>query len=71
MKIPIHRLDSWKSIALYLKRDVKTCMQWAKSYGLPVYRIDENSKRSRVFAFESEIDEWFVAKANKSNLFRP
>ena len=53
------RLDSWKAIAEYVRRDTKTCSRWAKELGFPVRRVDEQSARSRVFAFKNEIDEWF------------
>jgi hypothetical protein len=61
----IRRMDSWKTIARYMNRDVATCMKWAKTYGLPVHRIDAHSKRSRVFAFKSEIDAWFEKRAKE------
>ena len=53
------RLDSWKEIAEYLGRDVRTAMRWAKSHGLPVRRVG-GSGRS-VFAFSHEIDVWLGA----------
>lgn len=59
----IDRLDSWKEIAAYIKRDISTCHKWAKSLGLPVYRIDQTSTRSRVFSYKSEIDDWFKNRA--------
>lgn len=51
-------LDSWKEIAHYLNREVRTCYRWQKDLGLPVYRIDNRSSRSKVFAYKSEIDQW-------------
>jgi hypothetical protein len=56
------RLDSWKDIAKYIRRDVGTCIKWAKLYHLPVYHIDKGSPRSRVFTFKSDIDQWFKDK---------
>lgn len=53
------RLDGWKEISRYLKRDVRTCQRWEKEFGLPVHRIDDQSQRSKVFSHRSEIDEWF------------
>jgi tetratricopeptide (TPR) repeat protein/TolB-like protein len=50
-------LDSWKEIAAYLKRDVRTCQRWERELGLPVHRLDE-SPRARVFAYKDEIDAW-------------
>lgn len=51
-------LDSWKKISEYLGREVKTCWRWKKELGLPVHHIDKGSKRSKVFAYKSEIDRW-------------
>lgn len=53
------RLDSWKMIAEYLGRDVRTVTRWAASRGLPVHRVP-GGKRQSVFAYSSEIDEWLV-----------
>jgi len=53
------RFDSWKEVAEYLGRDIGTCLKWKKKLGLPIYRIDKESPRSRIFAFRSEIDQWF------------
>ncbi|MBD3415122.1 MAG: hypothetical protein GF421_11920 [Candidatus Aminicenantes bacterium] len=58
------RLDSWKEISEYLKRDVRTCIRWKNLYSLPVHKIDEKSSYSRVFAYKSEIDQWLKEKSN-------
>lgn len=55
------RLDSWKEIAEYLGRDVRTAMRWAKSQGLPVRRVAGGRGRS-VFAFAREIDQWLAGR---------
>lgn len=55
------RLDSWKEIADYLGRDVRTAMRWAKSQGLPVRRVAGGRGRS-VFAFAHEIDAWLAGQ---------
>lgn len=51
------RLVSWKEISSYLGSDERTCQRWEKKYGLPIRRIDSATK-SRVFAFQAELDEW-------------
>lgn len=51
------RLDSWKAIADYLKRDIGTVRRWEKTLGLPVRRVPGGRGRS-VFAYTSEIDAW-------------
>ncbi len=50
-------LTSWKEIAAYLDRDVRTCVRWEKSFGLPVHRLDKES-RAKIFAYKDEIDRW-------------
>ncbi|MFH2041339.1 MAG: hypothetical protein ABIJ35_02345 [Acidobacteriota bacterium] len=50
-------LESWKEIALYLDKNIRTCQRWEKELGLPVHRLDGIDK-SRVFAFKKEIDGW-------------
>ncbi|MFX1535258.1 MAG: hypothetical protein ACFFDI_13625 [Promethearchaeota archaeon] len=61
------RLDSWKEIANYVKREIKTCLKWEKEFGLPVYRINTKSLRSRVFAYKTEIDQWFKKRAKMNS----
>src|SRR5271166_240025 len=53
------RLDSWKAIADYLGRDVRTLLRWEKEKGLPVRRVP-GGKRQAVFAFVQELDEWLL-----------
>ena len=50
-------LDSWKEIAAYLNRSVKTCQRLEKDLGLPVHRLEESPK-ARVFAYPDELDRW-------------
>jgi TolB-like protein/Tfp pilus assembly protein PilF len=54
---PNKRLDSWKAIAGYLKRDESTVRRWEKE-GLPVHR-HLHAKKASVYAFPSEIDAWW------------
>jgi TolB-like protein/cytochrome c-type biogenesis protein CcmH/NrfG len=51
------KLDSWKEIADYLDREVRTVQRWEKTEGLPVHR-HEHQKKSTVYAYTSELDEW-------------
>src|SRR5437016_10679033 len=52
------KLVSWKEIAVHLGREIRTVQRWEKSEGLPVRR-HEHQKRSTVYAYASELDEWF------------
>ncbi|MFB3778100.1 MAG: hypothetical protein ACE141_10830 [Bryobacteraceae bacterium] len=51
------RLDSWKSIAAYLGREVRTVQRWAVSRRLPVHRLPGGNK-PRVYALKPELDGW-------------
>src|SRR6266478_5873176 len=51
------RLDSWKEIASYLKRDESTVRRWEKE-GLPVHR-HTHKRKATVYAHKSEIDAWW------------
>ncbi len=51
------RLDSWKAIAVYLRRDIRTVQRWEKTEAMPVHR-HVHDKLGSIFAFKSELDEW-------------
>ena len=59
---PSDRLDSWKDIAAYLKRDVSTVQRWEKREGMPVHR-HQHDKLGSVYAFRSEIDAWWQSRS--------
>ena len=51
------RLDSWKDVAAYLRRDVTTVQRWERREGLPIRR-HVHDKQGSVYAFRSELDTW-------------
>ncbi len=51
------RLDSWKEIAAYVNRGVRTVRRWEHEEGLPVHRHVHRVLGS-VYAYKSEIDQW-------------
>ena len=53
-KTPEDRLDSWKAIASYLKRDITTVQRWERRESMPVHR-HLHDKQGSVYAFRSEI----------------
>src|SRR5215470_3175612 len=55
------RLDSWKEIAAYLKRSVRTVHRWESEQGLPVHRHLHQSSGT-VYAFRSELDTWWASR---------
>jgi TolB-like protein len=50
-------LESWKAIASYLHREVRTVQRWERDEGLPVHR-HEHKKQATVYAYQHEIDDW-------------
>jgi TolB-like protein/Flp pilus assembly protein TadD len=58
--IKSRRLDSWKSIADYLGRSVRTVFRWSDERGLPVHRVP-GGKRHAVFAYSNELDAWLAS----------
>jgi non-specific serine/threonine protein kinase len=55
------RLESWKEIAAYLNRGVRTVRRWEADEGLPVHRHVHRTLGS-VYAYKSEIDRWREAR---------
>src|ERR1700691_115021 len=51
------RLDSWKEIAAYLKRDVTTVQRWEKREEMPVHR-HLHDKMGSVYASRAELHAW-------------
>ena len=58
------RLDSWKKIASYLKRDVRTVQRWEQREAMPVHR-HLHDKIGSVYAFRSEIDAWWESRRTR------
>src|SRR5277367_4089388 len=50
-------LDSWKEIAAYLKRQVRTLQRWERAENLPVHR-HRHDRLDSVYAYKSELDAW-------------
>jgi Tol biopolymer transport system component len=55
------RLDSWKEIATYLGRGVRTVQRWEREEGLPVHRL-AHEKRGNVYARREELAAWWEGR---------
>jgi TolB-like protein len=55
------RLDSWKEIAEYLGRSVRSVRRWEAEEGLPVHRHLHQSSGT-VYAFKTELDAWLLSR---------
>jgi TolB-like protein/Flp pilus assembly protein TadD len=58
---PADRLDSWKEIAAYLRRDIRTVQRWEKNEGLPVHR-HRHDKLGSIYAYKPELTDWFNSR---------
>jgi len=56
------QLNSWKEIAAYLRREVRTVQFWEKRAGLPIYRV-KLAGQSQTCADVDELDAWKTTKA--------
>ena len=52
-------LTSWKEIAQYLGKSIRTVQRWEREVGLPVGPANHQS--GMVFADTDELDKWFLA----------
>jgi hypothetical protein len=50
-------LSSWKEIAKFLGKGVRTVQRWEREIGLPIHR-PAGAERGRVLALESELRDW-------------
>jgi tetratricopeptide (TPR) repeat protein len=62
MNVGSSRIEGWKAIATYFRRDRTTVMRWAQSRGLPVHRMPGGGSSS-VFAYAHELDQWMANAA--------
>jgi Tol biopolymer transport system component len=57
----LERLDSWKEIASYLRRGIRTVQRWERAEGLPVHRLP-HAKRGTVYADREELAAWWQSR---------
>lgn len=57
------RIDGWKAIGAYFKRDRTTVMRWAEARALPVHRVP-GGKKASVYALRSELEAWLGAQSH-------
>src|SRR5687767_1614704 len=58
------RLDSWKEIASFLRRGIRTVQRWEREEGLPVHRLT-HAQRGSVFADPKELSAWWESRQIK------
>ncbi len=58
-------LNSWKEIAIYIGRGVRTVQRWERDLGLPVHR-PRGKQRSAVLAIPEELDYWIQSTPGRA-----
>ena len=59
------KLESWKEIAAYLGRTVRTAQRWEKTESLPVHR-HHHDRQGTVFAHPAELEQWLSERTDGS-----
>jgi TolB-like protein/Flp pilus assembly protein TadD len=67
---PATRLDSWKEIANYLKRGIRTVQRWERDERLPVYRL-QHEKLGSVYAFAPQLNAWWTSRGQQLGAVEP
>src|SRR6478736_9664922 len=60
-ELRVGRLDSWKEIAAFLRRGIRTVQRWEREEGLPVHRL-AHEKRGNVYARRDELAAWWESR---------
>lgn len=57
-------LSTWKEIASYVNRGVRTVQRWEAEFAMPVHRTGED--RGSVYAFADDLDAWLQRSTQKA-----
>jgi predicted DNA-binding transcriptional regulator AlpA len=61
-------LSSWKDIARYLGKGVRTVQRWERHLGLPVRRPIGASQKSAVVLYRGDVDTWLATRFSARTL---
>jgi predicted DNA-binding transcriptional regulator AlpA len=61
-------LSSWKDIAQYLGKGVRTVQRWERHLGLPVRRPTGASQKSTVVLYRGDVDTWLASRFSARTL---
>jgi hypothetical protein len=61
-------LSSWKDIAKYLGKGVRTVQRWERQLGLPVRRPNGASQKSAVVLYRGDVDAWVATRFSARTL---
>jgi hypothetical protein len=61
-------LSSWKDIARYLGKGVRTVQRWERHLGLPVRRPNGALQKSAVVLYRGDVDAWLASRFSARSL---
>ncbi len=61
-------LSSWKDIARYLGKGVRTVQRWERHLGLPVRRPIGATQKSAVLLYREDVDAWLATRFSARGL---
>ncbi len=61
-------LSSWKDIAKYLGKGVRTVQRWERHLGLPVRRPIGAAQKSAVMLYRGDVDAWLATRFSARTL---
>jgi hypothetical protein len=61
-------LSSWKDIARYLGKGVRTVQRWERHLGLPVRRPIGAAQKSSVILYRGDVDAWLATRFSARTL---
>ncbi|HEY0263396.1 MAG TPA: hypothetical protein VGC07_02630 [Granulicella sp.] len=64
------RFDTWKEIAAFFRREVRTVQLWEKHEELPVHR-QRHRKLGSVFAYRHELETWWETRSKSTQSLNP
>ena len=64
-------LSSWKDIAKYLGKGVRTVQRWERHLGLPVRRPNGASQKSAVLLYRGDVDAWLATRFSRPAPWKP
>jgi transcriptional regulator with XRE-family HTH domain len=58
-------LTSWKEVAGYMGKGVRTVQRWERDFGLPVRRPSRMKSRRAVLALTVDLDSWVALRCSR------
>jgi hypothetical protein len=59
-------LTTWKEVARYMGKGVRTVQRWERDFGLPVRRPPGPRNRRAILALTSDLDAWVALRCSRT-----